>query len=114
MILIEADVEIGQIVAPQIIQQAIDRSLNKILEPQDLLADPEILAKLDSAEGLLQDAQSALDSDQIDDAKNSLRDANSLISQVCQELRDIAREFNPQRIIDYCEGAYRYRERFRE
>ena len=114
MILSEADVTIGQIIEPQILQEAIDRSLDKILELRDLLADTEMLAKLDSAELLLQDAQSALDSNQIDDAKNSLRDANSLISQVCQDLRDIAREFNPQRITEYCEGAYRYRERFRE
>ena len=102
------------VLEPQILQEAIDRSLDKILELRDLLADTEMLAKLDSAELLLQDAQSALDSNQIDDAKNSLRDANSLISQVCQDLRDIAQEFNPQRITEYCEGAYRYRERFRE
>ena len=114
VILLEAEVEVGQIIEPQILQEAIERSTEKILELKNLLADTEMLTKLDTAEALLQDAQSALGSDQIDDAKNNLKEANSLISQVCQDLRDIAQEFNPQRITDYCEGAYQYRERFRE
>ena len=114
LILYTADVDIGQIIEPQILQEAIERSLDKILELKNLLADTEMLAKLDTAETLLQDAQSALDSDQIENAKDSLRDANALISQVCQDLQEIARKFNPQRITDYCEGAYQYRERFRE
>jgi len=49
----------------------------------------------------------------IEEAKASLREANILISEVCQYLKQVAQELNPQRIRDYCETAYQYRERFR-
>jgi uncharacterized membrane protein YccC len=47
-------------------------------------------------------------------AKDSLREANTLISQVCQDLKAIAQELNPSRIRGYLNEAYRFRERFRE
>ncbi len=57
MILCEADVEIGQLLDPQILQEAIERSLDRITELRALLADTEMLTKLDDAEELLNEAQ---------------------------------------------------------
>ena len=114
VILCEADVEVGQLLDPQILQEAIERSVDRITELRSILADTEMLDKLDEAEELLEQAQDLLELEEIDAAKDSLRDANVLISQVCQELKQIAQELEPQRIRDYCEGAFQYRERFRE
>jgi len=113
VILCEAGVEIGQLLEPEVLQEAIDRSQDRIEQLRDLLADEDMRAMLDDAEGLLVEAQAYLDSEDMDDAKDSLRAANELISQVCQDLRQIAKELNPQRIRNYCEEAFRYRERFR-
>ena len=73
-----------------------------------------MLAKLDEAEGLLNEAQDLLELEEIQDATAKLRDANVLISQVCQDLRDVAIELNPSRVRGFLEEAYQYRERFRE
>lgn len=113
VILCEAGVEIGHLLEPEILQEALDRSQERIDQLRDLLADEEMLAVLNEAEGMLSDAQAYLESENIDYAKDSLREANELISQVCQDLRQIAQELNPQRIRNYCEEAFRYRERFR-
>jgi tetratricopeptide (TPR) repeat protein len=114
VILCEADIEVGELLDPQILQDAIERSFDRITELRSILADTEMLAKLDDAEELLDQAQGLLEQEEIDAAKDSLREANVLISQVCQELKQIAQELEPQRIKDYCEGAFQYRERFRE
>ena len=114
VILCEADVEIGQLLDPQILQEAIERSVDRITELRAILGDTEMLSKLDDAEELLNQAKDLLELEETDAAKDSLREANSLISQVCQDLKQIAQELNPQRIRDYCEGAYQYREGFRE
>ncbi len=114
VILCEADVEIGQLLYPQIVQEAIERSVDRITELRSILTDTEMLTKLHEAEDLLNQAQDLLGQEKIDAAKDNLREANVLISQVCQELKQIAQELDPQRIRDYCEGAYQYRERFRE
>ena len=114
VILCEAGVEIGQLLDPQILQEAIDRSQDRIDELGELLKDVDMLAVLDEAQGLLDDAQAYLDSENIDAAKDSLREANDLISQVCQDLKEIAQELNPQRIRDYCDEVGQYRDRFRD
>jgi len=114
VILCEADIEIGQILDPQILQEAIERSQDRITELRALLADTELLTKLGVAEGKLSEAQGLLGLDEIEAAKDSLRDANTLISEVCQDLKQIAQELNPGRIRGYLDEAYRYRERFRE
>jgi hypothetical protein len=114
VILCEADVEVGELLDPQILKEAIERSLDRITELRSILTDTEMLTKLDEAEELLNQAQGLLEQEEIDAAKDNLMEANSLISQVCQELKQIAQELDPQRIRDYCEGAYQYRERFRE
>jgi hypothetical protein len=114
VILYEADVNIGQLLDPQILQEAIDRSQDRITELRALLADPDMLAKLDDAEELLNQAQDALDLNEIEAAKDSLKEANTLISQVCQDLKQIAQELNPSRIRGYLNEAYQYREKFRE
>ena len=114
VILFEAGVEIGELADPQALQEAIDRSQDRIDELEDLLQDSDLLAMLTEAQGLLDEAQTYLDSENLDAAKESLQEANRLISQVCQDLREIAQELNPQRITNYCEGAFRHRETFRE
>jgi hypothetical protein len=114
VILYEADVNIGQLLDPQILQEAIDRSQDRITELRTLLADPDMLTKLDDAEELLNQAQDALDLNEIEAAKDSLKEANTLISQVCQDLKQIAQELNPSRIRGYLNEAYQYREKFRE
>lgn len=112
-ILLEAGVETEQIVAPEVISDAIDRSLDRIEELRNLLSEEaEVVSKLDAAEILLNDAKDWLEQDDIENAKDSLKKANDLISEVCQYLKEVAQELNPQRIRDYCEGAYQYRERF--
>jgi len=114
VILCEADVEIGQLLDPQILQEAIERSQDRIIELRALLADTDMLTKLDDAEELLNNAQDLLELDEIEAAKDSLREANALISEVCQDLKEIAQELNPGRIRGYLNEAYQYRERFRE
>ena len=61
VILYEADVEIGQLLDPQILQEAIGRSLDRVSELRALLADVDMLTKLDDAEELLNEAQDLLE-----------------------------------------------------
>jgi methyl-accepting chemotaxis protein len=112
--LLDAGVEIGQLVAPQVISDAIERSLGRIAELRALLADEDMLSKLDDAENLLNEAKNLLLADEVEAAKYSLKEANDLISQVCQDLKQVAEELNPSRIRGYLDDACRYRERFRE
>ena len=113
VILVDAGVEIEQPLDAQVIQEAIERSLSRVEELQELISpDAPIYAKLIDAEGYLTTAIGLLH-DNVEDAKASLREANILISEVCQYLKQVAQELNPQRIRDYCETAYQYRERFR-
>jgi len=113
-ILWDAGVETGQLVAPQVISDAIERSLDRIAELRALLADEDVLSKLDDAEDLLNEAKGLLLADEVEAAKDSLKEANDLISQVCQYLKQVAEELNPSRIRGYLDDACRYRERFRE
>jgi len=113
VILVDAGVEIEQPLDAQVIQEAIERSNSRVAELQELISpDAPIYAKLIDAEGYLTTAIGLLH-DNVEDAKASLREANILISEVCQYLKQVAQELNPQRIRDYCETAYQYRERFR-
>jgi hypothetical protein len=114
VILWDAGVEMGQLVAPQVISDAIDRSLDRIAQLRALLADEDALAKLDDAEDLLNEAKGLLLADEVEAAKDSLKEANVLISQVCQYLKQVAEELNPFRIRGFLDDACRYRERFRE
>jgi len=114
-ILWEADVETEELVAPQIILDAIERSLDRITELRALLSEgTEVTSKLDAAEDLLNEAKSLLLEDKIEAAKDNLKEANDLISQVCQYLKEVAEELNPSRIRGYLDEASGYRERFRE
>ncbi len=54
----------------------------------------------------LNEAQDLLGLDEIEAAKDSLREANTLISEVCQDLKQIAQELNPARIRGYLDEAY--------
>jgi len=114
VILWEAGVETEQLVAPQVISEAIERSLDRIEELRALLADEELLSKLDDAEVLLNEAKDLLAADEIEDAKDKLKEANDLISEVCQYLKEVAQELNPSRVRGFLDEACCYRERFRE
>ena len=114
-ILFEAGVETGQLVAPQVISDAIERSLERVEELQALIStDAPIYSNLIEAKELLTEAKNEFLPDNIEDAKANLREANILISEVCQYLKQVAQELNPSRIRDYCEEAEQYRYRFRE
>lgn len=113
-ILVDAGVETDQPLDTQVIQEAIERSLDKIAQLQALLKDEELLGNLTDAEGLLTEAQNSLDAGEIDDAKDALIEANAIISYVCRELKQIAQELTPKRITGYLNEANQYRERFRE
>ena len=112
--LVDAGIETEQVLDAQLIQEAIDRSRDRIEQLQALLADEELLGNLTDAEDLLDEAQVALDLGEIGDAKDALMEANSIISYVCNQLKQIAQELNPQRIGQYIGKAYQYLERFRE
>jgi len=110
----EAEVELREIVAPEVLSDAIARSLNRTAELRELLADEEMLAKLNEAEDLLNEAQELLATGDIEAVKENLREANVLISQVCLHLKRVAEELNPFRFKRFIDGMWRYRERFRE
>ncbi|MCJ7614375.1 hypothetical protein MUO71_06420 [Candidatus Bathyarchaeota archaeon] len=113
VILVDVGVEIEQPLQAEVIQEAIDRSQTRVDELKALISsEAPIYQKLIDAEGNLTKAIGFLP-DNVEDAKSSLREANVLISEVCQYLKEVAQELNPQRIRDYCENAYRHRERFR-
>jgi hypothetical protein len=114
-ILLDAGVETEQLVAPQVISDAIERSLERVEELQALIStDAPIYSNLIEAKELLTEAKNEFLPDNIEDAKANLREANILISEVCQYLKEVAEELNPSRVRGYLDGAYRYRERFRE
>ncbi|PVX24124.1 MAG: hypothetical protein CW691_08540 [Candidatus Bathyarchaeum sp.] len=113
-ILVDSGVETDQILDTEVIQESIDRSIERIAELEALLADQELLDKLTDATDELTEAQDLLDAGENEDATEKLRDANALISEVCQELKEIAQELNPSRTECYLNNAFQYRERFRE
>lgn len=115
VILCNADVQIGQTVDPEELEDAIERSIQKVADLKELISeDADIYSNLVEAETLLLNAQDELALGNIEEAKDYLRQANSLISEVCQYLKEVAQELNPSRIRDYCEEAYQYRHRFSE
>ena len=115
VILCEAGVEKEELLDSQVLLEAIERSLDRIAELRALLSDEaEVISKLDEAEDLLNEAKDLLLADEVEGAADNLKDANDLISQVCQYLQEVAEELNPSRVRGYLDEAYRYRERFRE
>lgn len=115
VILYNSGVKIGTFVDVDALEEAIERSLGRVEELKALIStEAPIYSSLIEAEGLLTEAKEELLPDNIEDAKANLREANILISEVCQYLKQVAQELNPQRIRDYCEKAYQYRYRFRE
>jgi hypothetical protein len=114
-ILWDVGVETGQLFAPQLISDAIERSLERVEELQALIStEAPIYSNLIEAKELLTEAKNEFLPDNLEDAKANLREANILISEVCKYLKQVAQELNPSRIRDYCEEAEQYRYRFRE
>ena len=113
-ILVDAGIESSQILDSQLLQEAIDRSRDRIEQLQDLLADEVLLGNLTDVQDFLDQAQTALDSGELEDAKDALMEANSIISYVCQQLRIIAQGLNPGRITSYFAHARQYKEKFQE
>ena len=114
-ILFDAGIETDDILDAYVLQEAIDRSRDRIDQLQALIDDEhELQGNLTDADDYLDEAQTALDAGELEDAKDALKEANSIISYVCTELREIARELNPGRIQSYLVHAHQYRERFRQ
>ncbi len=115
-ILIDAGIETGEILDAQLLQEAIDRSRDRIEQLEALLADVDLLEDLGQATTLLNDAQEALDEPEpeLEVVKEFLIEANSIISDVCRQLRTIAQELNPGRITSYIAHARQYKEQFQE
>ena len=112
--LIDSGIETGEILDAQLLQEALDRSQDRITQLQDLIADEELLGNLTDAKNLLDEAQAALGLDELEDAKYALIEANSIISYVCRQLRTIAQELNPGRISSYIAHARQSKEQFQE
>ena len=113
IILYNSDVKIGQLVNVDELEEAIDRSLERVEELKALISTTApIYSNLTKAEDLLNEAKYEFLPDFIEEAKDNLREANRLISEVCQYLREVAQDLNPQRIRDYCDEAEQYRYRF--
>ena len=119
-ILIDAGIETGEILDSQLLQEAIDRSRDRIAQLTELLADEDLLLNLDEATGLLDVAQGALTpieleaEPDLEGANEALMAANLIISDVCRQLRTIAQELNPGRITSYLAHARQYKEQFQE
>ena len=114
--LIDSGIETGEILDAQLLQEAIDRSRDRIEQLRDLLDDEHelVVVNLTEAEKLLDQAELALESTGLEDAKDALIEANSIISYVCRQLRTIAQELNPGRITSYLAHARQYKEQFQE
>ncbi|MGD2066346.1 MAG: hypothetical protein PVI43_04150 [Candidatus Bathyarchaeota archaeon] len=114
-ILVDAGIETEGILDTELLQEAIDRSRDRISQLRALIDDGhELEGNLTDAEDYLDIAQTALDLGELEDAEDALMEANSIISDVCAELREIAKGLNPGRIQSYLVHARQYRERFRE
>lgn len=113
-VLIDSGIETEEIVDAEVIQEAIERSQERIDALVALFADEDILNKLEEAQGNLTEATEALVDDEIEIAKENLQKANELISEVCQSLRTIAQDLNPGRIRSYLARARQNKEKLRE
>lgn len=108
------DIKIGPLVDVDELEEAIVRSLDRVKDLEELISpQAPIYEKLMYAKGNLTEALNFLP-DNVEDAKSSYREANILLGEISQYLKQVAQELNSQRIKDYCDNAYRYRERFRE
>ncbi len=94
------------------IEEAIERSEERVATLQDLLADEELLAILEQAQGNLTEARNALPDVEL--AREFLQDANQLISDVCKDLKTVAQNMNPGRIRSYIARAFKNNERVQE
>jgi len=113
IILCNSDVKIGQLVDFDELEEAIDRSLERVEDLKALISTTApIYSNITKAEDLLNEAKYEFLPDFIEEAKDNLREANRLISEVCQYLKEVAQDLNPQRIRDYCDEAEQYRYRF--
>jgi hypothetical protein len=114
-ILVDAGIETERILDAELLQEAIDRARDRIAQLRALIDDEHDLeGNLTDAEDYLDIAQTALDLGELEEAKDALKEANSIILYVCTELRGIAKELNPGRIQSYLVHARQYRERFRQ
>jgi tetratricopeptide (TPR) repeat protein len=119
VILEAAGLQKGHLVDNQGLLEAMTRELQRIAQLREILPEdaPEgITQLLDDAEALLDidAARALLLEGKATEVISSLQDANQLISQVYQYLKEQGEESNAWRIGDYCERVQeRIRERFR-
>ena len=118
IILKDAGLQKGQLVDAQGLLEAITRALQRIDRLREILPAnaTEAFELLDQAEAYLdiEAARALLIEGKISEVASNLNQANQLISQVYQYLKEQAEESNTWRIGNYCERVReRIRERFR-
>lgn len=118
IILCNSGLEKGQLVDAQGLLEAIRRAIEKIERLRELLPEDatESLGLLDEAETYLdiELAMTLLLEGKVSEVVYNLTQANQLIIQVYQYLKEQAEITNSLRICNYLEGMQRYRERLRE
>ena len=123
----ESGIPLGDIVEAQGLLTAMDRALERIERLREILdnIDPEAISEedLETAIAKLDEAETYLDKDtaiqwildgNATDVAYNLTQANSLISEVHQILKDLAKGSTLRRIGNYLELMARTRERVRE
>lgn len=123
----ESGVARGEILDGQGLLTAMDRALERIERLREILddIDPEEVSEEDLQEAidLLDDAEAYLDKDtaiqwlldgNVTETAYNITQANSLISDAHQILKELAREANPHRINNFLAQMTRARERLRE
>jgi translation initiation factor 2B subunit (eIF-2B alpha/beta/delta family) len=117
VILRDSEVQRGQIVDAQGLLVAMERALERIERLRDLLPENATVAL-----ALLDEATNHLDIDEarlwlldgnVTETAHNLTQANQLIAQVHQLLRDQAKRLNTWRINNFLRGIHRTRERLR-
>lgn len=118
VILRDSGVQKGDIVDAPGLLVAMRRALERIEQLRELLPEnaTEALDLLDEAENYLDidEARVWLQEGKVSETAHNLTQANQLISQVYQYLRDQAKRLNHWRINNYLHGIFRARERMRE
>ncbi len=117
IILRDSGVGRGDIVDGQGLLVAMRRALDRIERLRELLPEnaTDALELLDEAESYLdiEEAGQWLLEGRVSETAHNLTQANQLISQAHQLLKDYARRLNAWRIGNYLRGIYRTRERIR-
>lgn len=112
-----ADLQRDELIENQGLLEAITREQERIDRLREILPDDvpqDVLDSLDAAAGLLSEARTLLLDGDVDAARSVFFDAKESISEVYVYLKELAVDYNPLTLYNYCEQAReRIRERFR-